>query len=109
MIALPGTRGGRRSPQRPRVPGYAISAEELTGLRPLHRLVRRRLNNQHECCLPVTAFRVFVRPRPSYLRTPIATVVAWNPYCRLAKLPVVALSLPIRTLPNPSARRTVWR
>jgi len=33
MIALPGPRGGLRSSQRPRGPGSAIVAEELTGLR----------------------------------------------------------------------------
>jgi hypothetical protein len=35
MIAPPGPRGGLRSPQRPRGPGYANAAEELTGLRQL--------------------------------------------------------------------------
>ena len=56
------------STTKPRGPGYAIFGEELTGLRPLHRLVRQRLGHQPECCLPVTAFRAFVRRTRSYQR-----------------------------------------
>jgi len=58
------TAGDARRPSpsttKPRGPGYAIFGEELTGLRPLHRLVRQRFGCQPECCLPAAALRACV-------------------------------------------------